>query len=169
MSYALFADRFKHAEDKSLIVGQDNFLQFVHQKNMALRIDAKATNIDVFCSFAAILCCGTPVFFSFDPSHPLRSLIKPLYHACAWHKASSQKFLSLVKEGMFRKVRLLTPPDLLLFQAAASNLCYLATTPVLFNGRFELLHYVREVAISTDYHRYGNLNLREGEKRTPLQ
>ncbi len=169
MSYALFADRFKRDEDKSLIVGQDNFLRFVPQKNVALRIDAKAASIDVFCSFAAILCCQTPVFFSFDPSHPLRSCLKPLYRSSSWHKATTSKFLSHVREGMFRKVRLLNSPDLLLFQAAATNLCYLATTPVLFNGRFELLHYLREVAISTDYHRYGNLNLREGEKRSPIK
>lgn len=29
----------------------------------------------------------------------------------------------------------------------------------LTNGRWELLHYVRAVSISYDYHRYGNLGI----------
>ncbi|MEN9654219.1 MAG: putative proline dehydrogenase/delta-pyrroline-5-carboxylate dehydrogenase, partial [Chlamydiota bacterium] len=33
------------------------------------------------------------------------------------------------------------------------------------NGRLELLHYLREVSVSIDYHRYGNLGPREGEIR----
>lgn len=169
MSYGLFADRFKKGEDKSLIVGQDNFLKYVPQKEMCLRIDAKASALDVFCSLAAMICCETSLVISIDPSHPLIGALKPLLRAFKWHKASASKFLSHVKQGTFKKVRLLTPPDLLLYQAAAPHLCYLATAPVLWNGRFEVLHYLREVAISFDYHRYGNLNLREGEKRSPIK
>ena len=41
---------------------------------------------------------------------------------------------------------------------------YLARAPVLIQGRVELLWYVREQSISIDYHRYGNLSIREGEE-----
>jgi RHH-type proline utilization regulon transcriptional repressor/proline dehydrogenase/delta 1-pyrroline-5-carboxylate dehydrogenase len=30
------------------------------------------------------------------------------------------------------------------------------------------LHYLQEVSISIDYHRYGNLGLRDGELRSPI-
>jgi RHH-type proline utilization regulon transcriptional repressor/proline dehydrogenase/delta 1-pyrroline-5-carboxylate dehydrogenase len=36
------------------------------------------------------------------------------------------------------------------------------------SARLELLHYVREVSISKEYHRYGNLMEREGEFREPV-
>ena len=42
---------------------------------------------------------------------------------------------------------------------------YLARAPVLAQGRVELLWYLREQSISIDYHRYGNLGIREGEER----
>ena len=37
--------------------------------------------------------------------------------------------------------------------------------PVSAEGRLELLWYLREQSISTDYHRYGNLGLRADEER----
>ena len=40
-----------------------------------------------------------------------------------------------------------------------------ADTPVLAEGRIELLWYLREQSISHDYHRYGNLGPRGGERR----
>ncbi len=36
------------------------------------------------------------------------------------------------------------------------------------NGRLELLQFLREMSISIDYHRYGNLGMREGEWRAPI-
>ena len=35
-------------------------------------------------------------------------------------------------------------------------------------GRLELLWYVREQSISTDYHRYGNLGIRADEERAEV-
>jgi RHH-type transcriptional regulator, proline utilization regulon repressor / proline dehydrogenase / delta 1-pyrroline-5-carboxylate dehydrogenase len=35
-------------------------------------------------------------------------------------------------------------------------------------GRLELLWYVREQSISTDYHRYGNLGVRAAETRAEV-
>ena len=52
-----------------------------------------------------------------------------------------------------------------LHEAAAESGTHVVDVPVLANGRLELLHYLREVAISIDYHRYGNLGMREGELR----
>jgi len=48
--------------------------------------------------------------------------------------------------------------------AAAAGV-YLADEPVLAEGRIELLWYLREQSISHDYHRYGNLGARAGERR----
>ena len=41
-------------------------------------------------------------------------------------------------------------------------------TPVSGEGRLELLWYVCEQSISTDYHRYGNLGNRAQEQRAEV-
>jgi RHH-type transcriptional regulator, proline utilization regulon repressor / proline dehydrogenase / delta 1-pyrroline-5-carboxylate dehydrogenase len=42
------------------------------------------------------------------------------------------------------------------------------STPVSGEGRLEMLWYLREQSVSTDYHRYGNLGLRANEKRAEI-
>jgi RHH-type proline utilization regulon transcriptional repressor/proline dehydrogenase/delta 1-pyrroline-5-carboxylate dehydrogenase len=49
---------------------------------------------------------------------------------------------------------------------AANEAClYIADTPILAEGRLELLWYVEEQSLSNDYHRYGNLGPRFEEQR----
>lgn len=43
-------------------------------------------------------------------------------------------------------------------QAAAHSGTHMALAPVLASGRIELLHYLREQAVSYAYHRYGSLH-----------
>ncbi len=81
---------------------------------------------------------------------------------------SEDHFLQRVQAGAFKRIRLFSPPTPALQLAASESFCHLSSAPVLSNGRFELLHYLREVAISFDYHRYGNLGVREGEVRKPV-
>ena len=42
------------------------------------------------------------------------------------------------------------------------------SAPVSGEGRLEMLWYLREQSISTDYHRYGNLGLRANEPRAQV-
>ena len=63
---------------------------------------------------------------------------------------------------------MLQKPSKALREKAAELACYIDSAPALANGRLELLHYLREISISTSYHRYGNLGLREGELRHPI-
>ncbi|MGD0664314.1 MAG: hypothetical protein ABSA17_01110, partial [Rhabdochlamydiaceae bacterium] len=81
---------------------------------------------------------------------------------------SEAHFLERLKNKAFHKVRLLSSPSPLWHQTAADSATFLDIAPVLSSGRFELLHYLREVSISHHYHRYGNLGTREGEMRKPL-
>jgi len=50
------------------------------------------------------------------------------------------------------------PSDVL--QAAADTGFYIARTPVIMEGRIELLQYYRQQSICDNYHRYGNLGER---------
>jgi len=46
------------------------------------------------------------------------------------------------------------------YEAAARIGFYIARTPVLMDGRIELLNYIREQSICDTWHRYGNLGER---------
>jgi len=50
-----------------------------------------------------------------------------------------------------------------IFAAAAETGFYIARTPVMMDGRIELLQYYRQQSVCTNYHRYGNLGSRHGE------
>ena len=63
---------------------------------------------------------------------------------------------------------MLKVPSVELQRAASQVACHLAFDPVLAHGRLELLRYLREIAICINYHRYGNLGLRETQTRKPL-
>jgi RHH-type proline utilization regulon transcriptional repressor/proline dehydrogenase/delta 1-pyrroline-5-carboxylate dehydrogenase len=47
------------------------------------------------------------------------------------------------------------------WQAAAEKGFYIARSPVLMEGRVELLQYLQEQAVCNSYHRYGNLGERD--------
>ncbi|MDZ7724123.1 MAG: hypothetical protein U5R06_15275 [candidate division KSB1 bacterium] len=46
------------------------------------------------------------------------------------------------------------------FKAAAETGFYIARTPVMMEGRIELLQYFQQQAVCNTYHRYGNLGER---------
>ena len=80
-----------------------------------------------------------------------------------WCRAWTKRFLQsprlitqALAHGRLRRAGASVAPSALLAQAS------------LMSGRLELLHFLREVAISIDYHRYGNLGMREGELRRPI-
>ena len=79
-----------------------------------------------------------------------------------------KKFIGRLGKGGCSRVRFISKPSTHIREAAAGTGCYLSTVPVLANGRFELLNFLSEKAVSVDYHRYGNLGQREAEVRTPV-
>ena len=163
-SYAYFADFFAKDHDPSLLLGQDNILRYRPFKHAAFRIQKGDALLDILRTIAAILSCGALVDISI--SHQETEVIDALKRASIeWTHEEDREFISRVKKSAYRRVRLLSQPSKELYGAGGDALCFLNHAPVLANGRFELLHYLREISISIDYHRYGNLQLREEERR----
>ena len=72
--------------------------------------------------------------------------------------------------GQTDRVRYAAPdrvPLIVLRAGAEAGGCVIST-PVSGEGRLEMLWYLREQSISTDYHRYGNLGVRAGETRAAV-
>ena len=76
----------------------------------------------------------------------------------------------VIREQMTDRVRFAAPERVLLpvLQAANEAGGCLVSVPVSGEGRLEMLWYLREQSVSTDYHRYGNLGLRVNEPRAEV-
>ncbi|MCB1112390.1 MAG: bifunctional proline dehydrogenase/L-glutamate gamma-semialdehyde dehydrogenase [Chlamydiales bacterium] len=150
---------FSKDHDPTLLIGQDNLLRYVPQEKVYLRLNDDDAQHEACLVIAAASICNTPLEIS--SSKPL-SFSK--YASC--REESEEQFIANLSEKS--RVRLLRAPSEGLRQSLAEKGCDFLIGPVLANGRIELLNYLREVAISNDYHRYGNLGRRESEERRPL-
>lgn len=168
-SYANWFKYFSTDHDPQKIVGQDNFQRYVPRKNMGLRIQKGDRPLDLLRIFAAAWICKTTLHVSYDKnSAPLKSNWDRHFNQFHFIEESEEAFVKRLENRFFERVRLASPPTQAMILAASKTALYINSEPVLSNGRLELLHYLREVSLSIDYHRYGNLGLREGETRSPV-
>lgn len=166
-SYAFFWNaHFSKSHDPSLIQGQDNFFCYRPQP-LTLRVKSNDRPMDLYLACAASLTCGTGMEISGDKDslEPLQGLHRPKFQLI---EESESAFIARMRQKPYPRVRLLSKPSPQLQHALGEIGARVLSTPVVANGRLELLNYLREVAISLDYHRYGNLGTREVEKRSPL-
>jgi RHH-type proline utilization regulon transcriptional repressor/proline dehydrogenase/delta 1-pyrroline-5-carboxylate dehydrogenase len=170
-NYAFWAKRFAEDHDPSQIIGQDNILRYRPHKRVCFRIQESDAPLNILRVIAAAISCGAPLELSWSQGHAhidIRDHFKPEFKEMCIVEESEEKFNARVKAGHFRRVRLISKPSEALVVASATSALFLDYAPVLSNGRFELLHHLREIIFSVDYHRYGNLGTRENESRKPL-
>lgn len=167
-SYAFYWNHyFSQDHDPSGIVGQDNILRYLPQNHTTLRVSSTDSLIDVMRVAAAALTCGAFLDISFDSKECQPEIVRWLKE-CAperVHNEDEKQFINRVDVNKIRRIRFLQAPSPFVTDSFATLGCIPLTGPVLANGRLELLNYLREVAISIDYHRYGYLGDREGENR----
>lgn len=169
-SYTFYWEHyFSKRLDPSLILGQDNLQSYAPHSQIVLRVQDGDTSIDILRVIAAALICQTPLEISFKEPK-LQELLNKcgLLFKIRGLQETEDQFIQRLSNGRIKRVRLLRPASRALQKALANAACRLNVGEVLANGRLELLHYLREVSLSRDYHRYGNLGDREQEHRTPL-
>lgn len=166
-SYAYYwTHYFSKCHDPSLIRGQDNFLRYVPHSNLVLRGQKGDSPLDLLRFIAAALTCGTPLEVSMeDESVAQQFNAAGISQLFSFRCESQTAFANSISERGIKRVRLLQAPPQELQIALARAACRLNLGPVLANGRLELLNLMREVSISRDYQRYGNLGSRENENR----
>ncbi|MCI0381691.1 MAG: bifunctional proline dehydrogenase/L-glutamate gamma-semialdehyde dehydrogenase [Chlamydiae bacterium] len=170
-NYAYWAKKFARDADPSKILGQDNLFRYRPRKNILFRIQQSDAKLDVLRVFAAALSCSIKMEISWDEENnaDLQSCDwKSLIPDFEFHIENEDRFITRLKTTKIERVRLLSTPSKKVQETSAEKAIFLDHAPVLANGRFELLHYLREIAISIDYHRYGNLGLREVEQRAEI-
>ncbi|MBA3816324.1 MAG: bifunctional proline dehydrogenase/L-glutamate gamma-semialdehyde dehydrogenase, partial [Parachlamydiaceae bacterium] len=167
-SYAFFWEHYYSKQhDLSKVLGQDNILKYVTQ-SQTLRMQDDDADLDILRSIAASLTCGTTFEVSLSGEQESRLLGTVLQGECC-RKAKNlaitieteDDLIDRITTGKIERLRLLSQPSPILQNVLADTACHAIIAPVLANGRIELLNFLREISLSSDYHRYGNLGLRE--------
>lgn len=134
-SYAFYWKRyFSLDHDAFKLRGQDNIIRYL-PRTTNLLVQKGDSPLDLDRARAAAATCGAPL-----------------------EMLSEEKVLEQLKNGVIARLRCLSQPSSALIEAAAQAGATLICAPILANGRLELLHYLREMSISHDTHRYGNIN-----------
>lgn len=167
-NYAYWWKKMTRQRDVTKLVGQDNLFHYVPHKRMVLRIDENSQALDTLRILAAALTCGCPLEISSSVEKTNEVMWKELSLYLKHTEEDDLGFEKRIKQGMFKRIRLTSKASPSLITAAAKQATSIIDDPVLINGRAELLWYLREVSISIDYHRHGNLGLREDELRRPI-
>jgi RHH-type proline utilization regulon transcriptional repressor/proline dehydrogenase/delta 1-pyrroline-5-carboxylate dehydrogenase len=157
-----FRAHFATGHDPYRLLGQDNI--FLYQPYpVLLRLDRGATALDLACSLIAAKICSVP---GGTASH-LSVAAECDATLAEWHlgnvvvaPSDAASLTEYLREHAIDRVRLLGESSEELFRLTASDGVHIAAEPVLFEGRFELLHYLREQSRSINTHRYGNLDSR---------
>ena len=184
-------EEFGAEHDHFRLVGQDNVRRYLPLGSVRVRVHADDTAFDVFGRACAAHVAGCRVVISIPPEgtvtcvSPIRGhtsdrplilieLLEQLTESWAgaieFVEESDAQLAQAIAGGQVDRVRYAAPDraSLEVLQAGnAANGC-VVSVPVSAEGRLELLWYVREQSISTDYHRYGNLGLRADEQRAEV-
>lgn len=163
-SYAFFWNHyFSKGQQPQHLLGETNTLYYRGRDDIVLRVEEYDMPVDILRIVAAALTCHIPLQISCWTKRD------DLFNN-AWLKhtpsvvvivESHDAFVQRVANGDVKRVRMVSPPSNLVKEAAAHQLCFIASDEVLANGRIELLHYLREMCISNSYHRYGYLGVME--------
>lgn len=140
---------FSKWSDPSKIRGEDNVFHYVPHSLVVLRGQKGDSPLDLLRFIAAALTCGTPIEISLEEN------ISHIPDFLTVHLESNEDFAKrIIKDGI-KRVRVLQQPSVNVLESLAECGSHLHLGNVLANGRLELLHLLREVAVSRDYHRYG--------------
>ncbi|SVB48250.1 uncharacterized protein METZ01_LOCUS201104, partial [marine metagenome] len=145
-------DEFKCEHDHQRLLGQDNLRRYCPVERLCICLHQDDTQFEIAARLGAAHAVGCGVFIAGPDAE-------------SW-----SDFGTIVPEPnttQFDRLRYATPERVpeSIRHAAHKKCIYVADTPVLSEGRLELLWYVEEQSLSNDYHRYGNLGPRFEEKR----
>lgn len=159
-SYAFFWNHyFSKDQQPQHLLGETDTLKYIPRNDIVLRVTKGDIPVDILRVVAAALTCKAHLSISCSEKRD------DLFNS-AWLKIASfidvteeseKTFIERLESGSIKRIRMVSMPEDCIKNAAAKKLCYIASDPVLCNGRIELLHYLREVLVSTSYHRYGYL------------
>jgi RHH-type proline utilization regulon transcriptional repressor/proline dehydrogenase/delta 1-pyrroline-5-carboxylate dehydrogenase len=164
---------FSAEHDHFLLLGQDNLRRYLPIPSIRVRLTRHDSWFEIVARVAAATLASRHVVVSIEPdrdSHPmwLWEDMLPGWQTCfEVIEETDAELAGAIRNQQCDRVRYAHAsrvPTEVRRAANAANV-FLADSPVLAEGRIELLWYVREQSVSFDYHRYGNLGVRSVERR----
>ncbi len=156
-----YKQEFNTVRDWNKCIGEQNLFRYLPVKTMCLRLFPGDKLDDVKKVVFAAKLVGTKLTISVDPDSPLLSELKKL--GVEVKEESLNTFLQDLK----KYERLRTIADKVphaVWQAAADADKYIASLKPMNEGRLELINYIKEQAVSYEYHRYGSMPVVPEEK-----
>lgn len=156
-------NEFSVSKDYVNIRGEDNLFSYTKIKNLAFRVCENDNLQDILGVIIAANILNIPLSVSYEENDKI-SLVKELCKAINLNpeitNESKAQFVSRLKN--FERIRYhgkVSVEDEI-YQEAAKEAKIIIREKPLLNGRFELLFYHNEKALSISFHRYGNLGIR---------
>lgn len=167
-SYLYWYEReFSLEKDYFHLRGQDNILRFLPLGKVVVRLHDKDGLFETLARIAATRITQNDLIVSLPPGleSPAAAFIagrwgRRILGNAAMIEQSDDDLVETIPE--IQRIRYASPdrvPESVL-RAAAEAGFYIARSPVLMQGRIELLHYLISQAVCDTYHRYGNLGER---------
>ena len=147
--------------------GQDNILRYLPLGTIVVRLHEKDSLFETLARIAAVQVTGnklvisSPVELNNDVIHFLkgREGVRLLQDVQLLFETDSELIQRIPEVSRIRYAGVERVPETV-FKAAAIDGYYISCTPVLMEGRIELLQYLQNQSICHTYHRYGNLGER---------
>ena len=158
---------FSQEKDYFHLRGQDNIVRYLPIGTVVVRIHSQDTLFDVLARVAAVKISGCKLMVSLAKrlKNPETEFLedkpgKRFLGEVDVREESDKDLIAIMPE--VQCIRYAAPERVTdaVFQAAAQTGFYIARTPVMMEGRTELLHYFQEQSVCNNYHRYGNLGER---------
>ncbi|HOC91113.1 MAG TPA: proline dehydrogenase family protein [bacterium] len=165
-------EEFYQTHDHFKLRGQDNFRRYLPVEKMMIRLHPDDSNFDIAARICAARIAGCSVIVSkpegMDPETAsiAADLASTLGGRITFCEHSDGDAARMIFDRSIDRIRYAAPdraPILILSAAAETGLC-VARTPVMMDGRIELVWHMREQSVSNNYHRYGNLGDRQTEE-----
>lgn len=154
LSYSYWWTHYFSQPQNRPVVGEENVLTF-EPRTIVFLLDTSDALLDILLVFAAAAICGAQLIVAGSQSiNDLRPIITYFRWQLITHEASP------IETVPSPHIRMLHPPDAALAFRLAPHISCLDTLPPHHHGRVELIRYLREVTLSYDFHRYGNLYTR---------
>ena len=166
-------EEFSQAHDHFKLLGQDNERRYVPFEYVCVRVHPDDSTFEVFiCACAAHLAgcrvtISVPAGVSCAPATMLEELTESWAGAIEFIEETDSQLAARIRNGHVKRVRYAAPARVPLEVLHAGNEAggCVISEPVSGQGRLEMLRYLREQSLSTEYHRYGNLGPRANEPR----
>ncbi|MFP5212027.1 MAG: aldehyde dehydrogenase family protein, partial [Acidobacteriota bacterium] len=162
-----FEQDFSREKDFFHLRGQDNIFRYLPIGTVVVRLHEKDSLFEALARIAAarIARCDVRVSIPAGLTNGVTEFIeskegKRMIGSAPILRQSDEELARMMPEvGRIRYAAPDRVPEQV-FKAAARTGFYIARTPVVMEGRIELLHYFQQQSICDMYHRYGNLGER---------